>query len=51
MTSKPLECWICGAVSCSDNPVTIVNDERICDECMRETAIIEEEQRAKSKRY
>lgn len=51
MSDKPLECWICLCVSTSDNQVNIVNDEHICDECMRELAVIEEERRAESKRY
>jgi hypothetical protein len=45
MSDKPLSCWICCAVSASDNQVNIVNQEQICDECMRELAIIEGESR------
>jgi hypothetical protein len=43
MSDKPLSCWICCAVSESDNQVNMVNQEQICDECMRELAIIEGE--------
>jgi hypothetical protein len=42
MTEIPV-CWICCAISTSDNPVMTINEERICEECIRETAQIEEE--------
>ena len=44
MSDHNLVCWICGSVSTCDNPVTIVNEEKICDECMHELAQIEEEE-------
>ena len=47
MSDKPLSCWICCCTSESDNQVNIVNEEQICDECMRELAEIEEEQSGK----
>ena len=47
MTDKVLKCWICGVASTCDNQVNIVNEEQICDECMRELAIIEEENHGK----
>jgi hypothetical protein len=47
MTDKILKCWICGCGSTCDNQVNIVNEEQVCDECMRELAIIEEENHGK----
>jgi hypothetical protein len=45
MTDHVLSCWICCSIGTSDNPVNIVNEEHICDECLREMAIIEIEER------
>ena len=33
-------CWICQAASTESNPVTIINTEPICDECLHEMAEI-----------
>ena len=41
MTDKIMTCWICCCVGTSDNPVNVVNEEHICDECMAELAVIE----------
>ena len=43
MSDKPLSCWICCCVSECDNQVNIVNEEQVCDECLRELAIIQGE--------
>ena len=51
MTEVTMCCWICCHTGSEENSVVIVNDEMICEECMRELAQIEEECGAKSKRY
>jgi len=48
MSDHNLVCWICCHVSTCDNPVTIVNEEQVCDECMFELAQIEGEMREES---
>ena len=40
---QPMTCWVCCVTSTSDNPVTIVNQENVCRECLYELAVIEGE--------
>jgi hypothetical protein len=39
MKEYELICDICLCVSTEENPVTIVNGEQICEECMEEAAL------------